>query len=365
MYDVIVVGGGVIGMAIALQLHSGRSVLIIERDIPGLGASWAAAGMLSPQSEAHGDDGFFRLAMRSLEMFPSWAAALQERSGIDPECDRCGVIVTAISDDDMRVLESRRRWQHEAGFEVELLSAADVGQLEPWITADVRGGLLLAAEYRVTPRALLSALRVSCERAGIQFRAYAEAEAVVSEHGRVAGVRVKGELLRCSQVVVAGGVWSGSLQGLSPGIPLSPRKGQILSLSSPPDTFRHMIRWSHAYFVPRRSGELVVGATNEDTGFDRTLTAAGVAKLLMEAQRISPHVGALAIHETWTGLRPATPDGWPVIGRASVPGLFYAAGHYRNGVLLAPVTAAIIAALVDGSAAPVPAEPFSPQRFNV
>jgi glycine oxidase len=365
MYDVVVVGGGVIGLAIALQLQPGRSVLVIERDVPGQGTSWAAAGMLSPQSEADADDPFFRLAMHSLEMFPSWAGTLRQRSGIDPECDRCGLIVIALADDEMRVLDNRYRWQRAAGFEVELLSSSDVMQREPWISADVRGGLLLADDYRVTPRALLSSLRASCERAGIELRPHSEVESVVSERGRVSGVRVTGELLRSSHVVVAGGVWSGSLRGLSPSIPLSPRKGQILSLSGPPDAFRHMVRWSHAYFVPRRSGELVVGATNEDAGFDRRLTAAGVGKLLVEAQRISSRVGALAIHETWTGLRPATPDGQPVIGPANVPGLLYATGHYRNGILLAPVTAAIIAASIDSGIPPVPLEPFSPQRFNV
>lgn len=363
MYDVVVVGGGVIGLSIALELRPHNSVLLIDRADTGKGASWAAAGMLSPQSEADADDAFFQLCMQSLRLFPQWAAALLSASGIDPECDNSGLIVLASADSDLRILEARCRWQKDAGFKAEMLDPDGVRQLEPAVTLNQCGGLLLPAEFQVHPRSLAASLRAACERAKVVIRTHKEVDAVVTDGARVSGVRVGNETVAARQVVIAGGVWSSSIEGLSPQIPLAPRKGQILSVAAPARMFRHMLRWAHSYFVPRRTGELVIGATNEDVGFDRTLTPAGVGRLLAEAQQISSHVGSFPIREMWTGLRPATPDSWPVLGASSVDRLFYATGHYRNGILLAPITASIICALLRGKSPPVPIDAFSPARF--
>jgi glycine/D-amino acid oxidase-like deaminating enzyme len=164
-------------------------------------------------------------------------------------------------------------------------------------------------------------------------------------------------------VVVASGVWSRELKGLNPAIRVEPRKGQILALTSPPKAFRRMIRWQHSYFVPRSTGELIVGATEEDVGFDRGNTPAGINQLLTEAQQISSHVGAYPISGMWSGFRPVAPDGLPILGPSSIQGLFYATGHYRNGILLAPVTAAIISDMVENRKPNLPIESFLPSRF--
>ncbi len=365
MYDVVVVGGGVIGLSIARELRASSSVLIIERDLTGQGTSWAAAGMLSPQSEADADDPFFQLCMRSLGMFSAWADEIRASSQVDPECDKTGLLVLASSEADVAILRARYDWQHAAGFPVQMLEPWEVRQREPLITVDVHGALFLPSDYQVAPRPLVEALRVDCLDQNVEVRTHTIVEAVVSENGRATGVRIGDETIEARSIVIAGGVWSASIHGLSPRIPLSPRKGQILSLTAPSGAFSHMIRWSHSYFVPRRDGELIVGATNENAGFDRTLTPAGVGRLLTEAQQISSHVGSYPIRETWTGLRPATPDGWPVIGPSDIEGLFYATGHYRNGILLAPITAAIVASLIRGEPSPVPIAAFAPGRFNV
>jgi glycine/D-amino acid oxidase-like deaminating enzyme len=220
-------------------------------------------------------------------------------------------------------------------------------------------------ECHVTPRRLLEALAGACAEKGVEIRGGVRVLDVQQAAGRITGVRTSTEQFAAANVVIASGVRSPEIGGLTPAIPVSPRKGQILSLASDAREFRHMIRWEHAYMVPRRSGELIVGATNEDAGFDRSITPAGVGSLLHRAQQLSSHIGNLPIGEIWTGLRPATPDGLPVIGRAEVDGLFYATGHYRNGILLAPITASSVVHLMDNRPAPVPLEAFAPSRFAV
>ncbi len=170
--------------------------------------------------------------------------------------------------------------------------------------------------------------------------------------------------MQAASIIIASGVWSAELEGLRPRIPISPRKGQILSLAMPSGAFRRMIRWEHSYFVPRSTGELIVGATNEDVGFESSVTPAGLGRLLTDAQSISSHVGSYPILETWTGLRPATRDELPVLGPTAVPGVYYATGHYRNGVLLAPITATIVADLVEGRDPKIDIQPYSPSRFS-
>ncbi len=365
MYDMVVIGGGVIGLSIARQISGNQSVLLLERGVAGEGTSWAAAGMLTPQSEADDEGAFFQLSMASLRMYRKFVEELKLESGIDPEYDDAGLLVLASSGNEMAVLESRAAWQRAAGMSVDILNSAEVLLLEPLITANVPGGLFMPGDHQVVPRKLAMALVDSCRRRNVEIRSGVSVDAVVHDGNRVAGVFAGGEKIQANHVVVSSGVWSGSIEGLAPPIPVYPRKGQILSLNMPGKAFRHMIRWNHAYFVPRRDGELVVGATNEDVGFDRALTPAGLGGLLAEAQEISSHVGAFAIREMWTGLRPATPDGLPILGRTGIEGLLYAAGHYRNGILLAPVTATVIAALIDGQSSPVPIEAFASARFNV
>jgi len=363
--DIVIIGGGVIGLSIARELARRGSVLLIERGAIGEGASWAAAGMLSPQSEANHNDPFFQLGMASLRMYHPFIAELRAESSVDPDFSETGLIVLATSSEELSTLESRARWQKEAGLSIELLNSRDVFKLEPLITTSVTGALYLPHDCQVAPRPLSKALAEACRRRGVEIRTGVSVDAILRRDGGVTGVRVGAETIPARCVIVASGVSSPAIDGLDPKIPVYPRKGQILSLAMRRGSFHRMIRWSHAYFVPRRNGELVVGATNENCGFDLALTPAGIGHLLAEAQRVSSHTGAFPIQETWAGLRPATPDEWPVIGHSNIEGLIYATGHYRNGILLAPITAVIIDALISGGEPPVRIESFNPRRFNV
>ncbi len=363
MHDVIVVGGGVIGLSVAHALSvSGKSVVVLDSGEPTDAASWAAAGMLAPQSEADRPDPLFGLCSLSRTLYREWCAQLQAESGIDPEYKETGLIYVATSEDALDMLKRRMNWQQAAGFDSELLTADEIGRREPTLTMPAVGGVYIPAESQVVPRRLLQALRQSCIACGVEIQNGQPAREIVS-----GGVRTDAGIEMAATVVIASGARSSEIAGLNPRPRVVPRKGQILSLATPVSLFRTMIRWEHAYML-QRAGELIVGATNEDAGFDRRLTPAGIGSLLARVQQMAMCTATLPIQEMWSGLRPATPDGMPLIGYADKwrdASLIYATGHYRNGVLLAPITAAIVTALADGRPSPVPLEPFAPLRFEV
>jgi glycine oxidase len=350
MHDVIVIGGGVIGLSIARELAPRKSVLLVDRGPTGTATSWAAAGMLSPLSEANEDGPFFQLCSRSFSLYEGFVRGLVEETGIDcGYSDNEGVLTLATTEEGASTLQRRAAWQTQAGFDVQLISGDDVRQLEPLVTAPVQKGLFTPRERSVAPRRLVNALRESCLKRGVDVETGVNVEDIAQ--------------FNAPNIVIASGVWSRDLRGLDPVIPVEPRKGQILSLATPSQPFKRIIRWKHTYFVPRGSGEMLVGATEENVGFDRSNTPAGIGQLLNEAQEISRHVGEYPILEMWSGLRPATPDHLPIIGPSSKPGLFYATGHYRNGVLLAPITALILADLIESGKTKIAIESFLPSRF--
>jgi glycine oxidase len=350
MHDVIVIGGGVIGLSIARELAPRKSVRLLDRGPTGNGTSWAAAGMLSPLSEANGDGPFFRLCSRSFSLYEEFVRGLTDETGIDcGYSDNEGVLTLATTAEAVSTLERRAEWQRKAGFEVELISGDDVRNLEPLVTAPVKKALFTPRERSVAPRRLVNALRESCLNRGVDIETGVNVESIAEFNAR--------------NIIIASGVWSRQLKGVDPVIPVEPRKGQILSVATPSRPFRRIIRWQHTYFVPRGSSEMIVGATEENVGFDRSNTPAGISQLLNEAQQISSHVGAYPILEMWSGLRPATPDQLPIIGPSSIPGVLYATGHYRNGVLLAPITASIIAELVEKGTTSTAIDSFLPSRF--
>lgn len=365
MHDILIVGGGIIGLSIARELAPQRSVLVLNRGNAEDAASWAAAGMLAPQSEASGPSPFLDLLVASLRGYRAWAGELQSESGIDPQYSDPGLLYAATSEKELCELRRAAEWQRAAGFEAELLSAEEARRLEPNLTPALTGAISMPGEHHVTPRRLLAALRGSCKARGVDIRDGVGVAEILSSSGRVEGVRTSAGREAAGAVIVASGVGSGAIGGLEPHIPVSPRKGQILSVTADGGGFRRIIRWQHTYFVPRAGHELVIGATNEDAGYDRSMTPAGLGRLLESAQHLAPAVGGYPIREMWTGLRPATPDGIPVIGHAAIDGLVYATGHYRNGILLAPITAFSVKALVEGRFPPVDLAPCTPFRFEV
>ncbi len=358
MHDVIVVGGGVIGLSAARELAGRKSVLLLDRGATGQGASRAAAGMLTPLSEADDQGPFVQLCRASHALFGRFVDELQVETGVDCGFSKEGLLYLASTEEAATALRRRAEWQRKADFEVELISADGVRELEPLVTAPVLNALFMPGERSVVPRRLVNALRESCFKRGVEVRTGLQVEGVFRN-----AVHLEHSAREAECIVIASGVWSANLAGLQPSIPVFPRKGQILSLGMPAGAFRHLVRWQHSYFVPRAGGELVVGATDEDAGFDMSMTPSGLGQLLAKAQGISSHVGGYPILETWAGLRPATPDGLPILGSSEIPGVYYATGHYRNGVLLAPITAAVVAALVEGRKPCIDIEPYSPMRF--
>jgi glycine oxidase len=360
MRDMIVVGGGVIGLSIAHAVAGeGKSVLVLDPGVATDASSWAAAGMLAPQSEADQRDPLFDLCTASLRLYRDWARGLQEQSGIDPEYEEPGLLYLATSEQSLEILKSRMIWQREAGFDSELLTPEKIRKMEPHLTLAIAGGVYMPGEYQVTPRRLMDALQAACKLRNVEIRDVSRVLEIVRH-----GVRTASGTIHADSIVIASGARSSEIAGLCPKLPVTPRKGQILSLITPSPMFHRLIRWEHAYVMQRRGGELVVGATNEDAGFDRSLTPSGIGGLLERVQQLSSCTAKLAIKDMWTGLRPSTPDGLPVLGLTG-SGLIYATGHYRNGILLAPITASIVAALVMNRPSPIPLEPYSPARFEV
>ncbi|HKP84323.1 MAG TPA: glycine oxidase ThiO [Pyrinomonadaceae bacterium] len=345
--NVVIIGGGVIGLTIAraLALRGVRDVCLIERAGLGSEASFAAAGMLLPQVEADAQDDFFTLACRSRDLYPSFAAALNEETGIDIELDTTGTLYLALTEHDQEEIERRYRWQSDAGLPVELLSAAAARELEPSISDSASGALLFPNDIQVENRRLLSALANSVNKLGISIVTETNVDSLIIEKNRVRGVQTSRGRVDCEAVVVAAGSWTSFIKSSSPcKIPeIEPVRGQMICLETKPRLTRHVIYSPRGYLVPRRDGRLLAGSTSEHAGFAKYITAGGIGTILRNALEISPAIANLPIVDAWAGLRPKPADGLPVLGRCDeIDGLFYATGHYRNGILLAPLTGELI-----------------------
>jgi glycine oxidase len=354
-----------IGLACAWRAADrGLSVVVIERDRPGAGASGVAAGMLAPVTEADfGEQALLRLGLRSRELWPGFAAELEERSGMPTLFRESGALVVAADRDDAEELRRLHGFQRELGLDAEWLVPSECRRLKPALAPGVAGGVLAPQDAQADPAAIVRALE---KVVGEVVRA--EVRAVETEHGRVTGVRLAdGDLVRAERVLVAAGPWSPALDPLGPGPPVRPVKGQILELRvrhGLPVPIERIVRSPRCYLLARPDGRVVLGATVEEQGFDTALTAGGVYRLLEAAREILPEVEELELAQVRAGLRPGTPDNAPVIGPGAVEGLFWATGHHRSGVLLAPVTARAVAGVLAGEAVPDELHAFSPRRFE-
>jgi glycine oxidase len=346
---------------------------------PGQGATHAAAGMLTPIAEAaYAERELFALGHESLRRYPAFIEELERAAGRPTGFRQTGTLQVAYDSDDLAMLDELRMLQDSFGVATTQLTARDCRAAEPMLDPSVRGGLLAAADGSVDPRLLAVALLQAATAAGARHRPVAAAE-ILTTAGRASGVGLTdGTQLSAPQIVLAAGWQSGRLAGLPADAapPVRPVKGQIIRLHSaggtstagaPPGllqrTVRGIVRGSSVYLVPRESGELVVGATQEELGADTTVTAGGVWELLRDARTIVPGITELALTDVVAGLRPGTPDNAPVLGPSRLPGLVLATGHFRAGVLLAPVTADTVAAyLSSGQADPLWAA-FGPGRF--
>lgn len=371
--DTLVLGGGVIGLAVAWRCaQRGLRVALADPD-PGSGASNAAAGMLAPITELqYGEQDLLALTLASARGYPSFAAEVEAAAGQPAGFRPCGTLAVALDSDDRASLRELHRFQESLGLEVRWLTSRECRALEPLLAPSVTGGLLAENDHQVDNRRLVAALLVAAARAGVTFhRSRAE---VTVERDRVTGVRLDdGTAVAAGTVVLAAGPWSAQVAGLPEAArpPVRPVKGQILRLRIPAEyapflsrTVRGTTKGSHVYLVPREDGELVVGATSEERGWDTQVTAGGVYELLRDAHELLPAITELPLVETRAALRPGSPDSAPILGPAALPGLVYATGHHRNGILLAPVTADAVAALLTDGALPAVAAPFTLARFD-
>ncbi len=352
--NVVIIGGGVIGLTIAraLALRGVRDVCVIERASLGAEASSAAAGMLLPQVEADAQDDFFSLACQSRDLYPSFAASLHEETGIDIELDTTGTLYLALTDHDRQEIEKRYNWQTRAGLTVERLSATEARELEPCISEATLGALLFPNDIQVENRRLLSALANSVNKLGVNIVTQTNVDSLIIKENRVSGVQTNQGRIDCSTAVIAAGSWTSFIKSSSPcKIPeIEPVRGQMVCLEARPQLTRHVIYSPRGYLVPRRDGRLLAGSTSEHVGFAKHVTAGGISTILRNALEISPAISTLPIVDTWAGLRPKAADGLPVLARCDeIDGLFFATGHYRNGILLAPLTGELVSKAIVSS----------------
>jgi glycine oxidase len=372
--DLAVLGGGIVGLSVAWRARlAGMSVLLLERDELGSGATHVAAGMLAPVAEVEfGEAGkrVLELGVRSAEMWPDFAAELEQASGIDIGLRRTGTLVVARDEDEARELERQLAFRESLGLHALRLRASEAREREPALAPTVRLALEAPDDHSVDPRLVVAALRRACELEGVLVRVHSHVHALELDSGakRVIGVRASRqwagdveaggvadvdvledgacELIYARDVVVAMGAWSGGLAGLpeGAGVPVRPVKGQIMRLRDPagPGLLRRVVRFQGGYLVPRGDGRYVLGATMEERGFEPCATAGGVYELLRDAHELVPGVSELRIEELGVGYRPGTPDNAPVIGPGMLEGLTWATGHHRNGILLAPLTAELV-----------------------
>jgi glycine oxidase len=370
--DAVVIGGGVIGLGIAWQgALRGLQIAVVDPH-PGTGASWAAAGMLAPVSEAHfGEEALVRLNVAAARSYPGFIRELEAETGMDCGYRRSGTLAVGLDADDLRVLDDLTQFQRSLGLDVERLTGRECRSLEPMLAPGVRGGVHVASDHQVDNRRLVRALLAAVSERGA-FRANRVSRLLVSG-GRVQGVRLEdGDELHAPRVVVAAGCRSGDIEGIPEPLrpPVRPVKGQILRLQVPPEaplltrTLRWLAEGSVGYLVPRASGELVLGATSEERGHDTEVTAGAVHDLLRDARRLVPGVAEAVLAECRAGLRPGSPDNAPILGETELPGLCMATGHHRNGILLTPITAHGIASLLAGGEPEPLLAPFSPLRFS-
>jgi glycine oxidase len=363
-FDVIVVGGGVIGLAAGWRMaQRGLRVIVLERGDPGGGTSNVAAGMLAPIAEADPAEGpLLRLGIASAQAYPGFVAELEEVTGMDAGYLRCGTLIVARDRDEAEALKHELVIRERFGIDVKHLRPSQARALEPALAPTLRGALEFAGDHAIEPRLLCAALAEAVRRAGAELRPQADVVEVELEHGVLLG---DGQRLRAPRVLIAAGVWSNSLAGIpaEARVPIRPVKGQILRLHDPagPGLLTRVMRMPTAYVVPRGDGRYVLGATMEERGFDTTVTAGAVFELLRDATELLPGLSELVVDELSAGLRPGTADNAPIIGPGAADGLFWATGHYRHGILLAPVTADLLAdAVVDGGSVP---DEFSAARF--
>jgi glycine oxidase len=366
--EAIVVGGGVIGLSIARELRKGglRSVIVVEKGRCGEEASWAAAGMLSPQVEADDDGAFLRFCCESRDLYPEFVAKLEAETRLRCDFDQTGTLYIALDADQERELDRRFAGQTDLGLAVEKLDQRRALSLEGSLNPRLRAALRFPNDWQIDNRKLMLALRTSAELSGIQILEGTLASRIETAGGQVAGLETADGVITAPIVVLATGAWSSliDIEGRHKAIDIIPIRGQIIAFQPSRVRLRHVVYGPDGYVLPRSSGRILAGATTEEAGFEKAITDEAKLQLSRMAGGVMPSLADQSIVDQWSGLRPRTADDLPVLGSMGIEGLMAATGHYRNGILLAPITARIVADSILGRPKSVYLEHFSPARFS-
>lgn len=365
-YDVAIVGAGIIGGAIAWELaRAGLRVALLDRQQAGMEASWAAAGMLAPGAETPDSVPVAPLGRASLALYPEFAAAIEADSGARAEFEPGDALQVFFGEAAERESEAFLALHRELGMRGEVIAPDLARKVEPELSEQARVAVLCKGEARVNGRVLTAAVLEAAQKRGAELRAGTAVTHLEIAQGRVTAVRTANSAISAGRVVIAAGCWSGGLEQVAAYAPTRPVRGQMVALRPEQMSLRHVVRSHSGYIVPRADGRLVCGSTAEpEAGFEKRVTPEGQQRILAAATELVPALSRAAVVETWSGLRPDTPDHLPSLGPTDVDGLLIATGHYRNGLLLAPITARLLREwVIEGRATSFAAEPFSPMRF--
>ncbi len=362
--DVIVLGGGIIGCALAEELaRRGQRVTLIERGAIGAEASVAAAGILAAQMDLTQPGPLFDLCQAARRMYPRWVEHLQRRSGVDVEFHVDGILYLALTGREQHLMDRQVQWQAKLGVNVKRWSPKEVRRREPAVDGSIKRGYLFSTEAQVDNSRLMHALAVACRAAGVELRERTSVRRVAVQRESVRGVETDHGTIAAPVVVNCLGGWAAMGGAFPVPLPVEPVRGQILAFRGPRRLFRHAVMSGRGYVVQRRAGRLIRGRTVERVGFDKSLTFAGMPTILSGLHSLSSQLEQAVFLEAWAGLRPYTADRLPILGATSIEGLYAATGHFRHGILLAPITATVMAELIVRGRSSFNLAALSPRRF--
>lgn len=365
---IVILGGGIIGLASAFECQRrGHDVILLEKVACGGQASGAAAGMLAPYSEiAEDPDDFFRLCLKSLQLYPNWQKDVKEISGMDFEYANSGSLHCVYHEADLLALKSRQSWQEEFGAKAEIIVGDELFKLEPELSRNIIAAMYYPQESHVYTPDYVKALEEGCRKLGVQIFDHLEEVHVIRWENEIVLQAKDGRTFTGDRLVISNGAWAKELEEtFNLNIPVFPIRGQICAYEMPLGKVKHIIYTSQNYLVPKGNGTLVNGASEDIAGFDTSVTEKGIKRLTNWNKNVLPYLAHEQPFHTWAGLRPATQDGFPLLGKLSRnENIIFATGHYRNGILLSPVTAHIVADLIENNREITPLQMFDPERFS-
>ncbi|MGB9435684.1 MAG: glycine oxidase ThiO [Candidatus Acidiferrum sp.] len=363
-FDAVIAGAGVIGASIALELaEAGLKVGLFDTREPGREASWASAGMISPAPENAEMIPFVPMSLASVALYPEFIRKVEGLTGMDVGYRKDGALDIIVDGDAQEELSTVIALQHGVGLKAEAVSAERAREMEPALTEEVQAAIFREDEASLNARAFTAATLKAAERKGVQIFAGNGARALWKAAGRCKGLVLEKGQVEAKWTVIAAGCFSARIEGVEPYAPVFPAKGQMMALRCESVEIHRVLWLGHTYLVPRSDGTIIAGSTIERTGFDHDVTAGGLKKILNDATKLAPGLMKARVEETWAGLRPDSPDHLPIIGPADIDGLLIATGHFRSGILLAPVTARMIREWVSTLKVSVDWERVSPMRF--